>query len=110
MPSLMYLVTFLLLLVVSAALILWPLTRRREPWTVATDFSEIARLLADEKRRLLRAVKDLAHEREAGTVSAAEEQEVRAKLMHDAAVLNRRMDELKRTTESTTASDRVEIV
>ncbi|MCG3134409.1 MAG: hypothetical protein HMLKMBBP_01715 [Planctomycetes bacterium] len=83
------------LIVVIAAAAAWaatPLFRPRERWDLG-DTTELDRLF-EEKARVLRALKDLDHELEAGMLGAKDHAEARAEWMDRAVSLNRRIEAL----------------
>jgi hypothetical protein len=84
------------LVVVSLLAVCWmiqPLFGVRRSWA-PRETATIERQLLDERAQLLRAMKDLEQEQEAGSISADEFEELRADYMADAAAVYRRLDEL----------------
>jgi hypothetical protein len=69
-----------------------PLFRRRRPWQ-AEPPTELDRLFA-EKAQVLRTIKDLDHEHEAGILSDADWKEARAAQLAEAVRLNREIQAL----------------
>lgn len=81
----------------AAAYVAVPLFRRRQPWELGDSLGPDERTLDalfEEKARVLRALKDLDHELEAGMLSATDHAESRADWLARAVLLNRRIEAL----------------
>ena len=90
-------IVFLALLVLGALIaILLPLLRDRQPWLLAEDQAAVMlEKLAEEKERVLRKLKDLDMEKESGAISELDHDELRQAYLQDAAMVNRRIDQLR---------------
>ena len=95
------------ILVISAAafVVTRPLWGRREPWTIHTEES-IRALLDREKERVLRTLKDLEEEKEAGAIGEEEFRELYESFRVEAALINRRYEELLGDSGETPAKKR----
>jgi hypothetical protein len=90
-----------LLAAVAIALLAWvlaPILGARRSWAPRERASVEEQLLA-ERGKLLRALKDLEHEREAGTIGADEYEELRGDYLAETAAVYRRLEELGVRTE-----------
>lgn len=83
----MWEIALVLIALAALAAILAPLFRARPPWE-AEQVSELDRLFAT-KARVLRAIKDVDHEHEAGLLSDDDWRETRAEYVEEAVRLNR---------------------
>lgn len=81
-------VLFIVTIFAALAYVLWPLFARRMPWDGPLAPTALDRLLA-EKGQLLRALKDLEHERRSGLIDEAEYDVARADFVERAALKNR---------------------
>lgn len=88
----MWLITFVAGLVAAAVALVLPLVGPRLPWHSSLG-TELDRLL-QEKARVLRALKDLQHERAGGFLNEREFQETRRDYVEQAARLNRGLQRL----------------
>ena len=75
------------------AWIVFPLFGARRSWS-PSERSTIKDQLLSERGRLLRALKDLEHEQEAGTIEAGEYAELRTDYLSEAAAVYRRLEEV----------------
>lgn len=94
-----------ILVIVSVLALVWmvyPLFGVRRSWATR-ETASIEQQLLDERGRLLRAIKDLEHEHEAGSIDESEYQELRSDYLAEAAAVYRRLDELGITPEGESA-------
>lgn len=80
-------VIFYAVVALAAAVVAIPLFRGRTPWDVEKA-TELDRLL-ESKARVLRGIKDVDHEREAGLLADQDWQETREEYVAEAVRLNR---------------------
>jgi len=89
----MWIVALFLAVVAALAWIVWPLFGLKRSWTPEERATVEAQLL-EERGRLLRALKDLEHEFEAGSIGEDEYQELRGDYLAETAAVYRRLEEL----------------
>jgi len=85
-----------LLAALSLALLAWilaPLFGLRRSWA-PRERATAAEQLEAERGKILRALKDLEQERDAGTIGESEYEELRRDYLAEAAAVYRRLDEL----------------
>ena len=90
-------IVFLVLIVLGTFMaILLPLLRDRQPWLLAeSEAAVMLEKLAEAKERVLRKLKDLDMEKESGAISEPDYHELRQSYLQDAAMVNRRMGQLR---------------
>lgn len=92
--------TLLLVSLIVAAIVavIVPLIRPREPWELSDDGApgpeNVLEILAREKEKVLRQLKDLETERESGAMAEKDYDELRAAYLGEAALINRRIEAL----------------
>lgn len=89
----------LLTVAVAVALLAWvlaPLFGLRRSWA-PRERATAGEQLEGERGKLLRALKDLEHEREAGTIGAEEYEELRRDYLAETAAVYRRLDEIAKS-------------
>ena len=94
-----------ILAIVSICALVWmvlPLFGARRSWATR-ETASVEQQLFDERSRLLRAIKDLEHEHEAGSIEEGEYQELRSDYLAEAAAVYRRLDELGVTPQGASA-------
>ena len=89
----MWLVLFIAVCTAFFAWIVFPLFGVRRSWA-PSERSTIEDQLLAERGRLLRALKDLEHEQEAGSIGAEEYTELRTDYLSEAAAVYRRLEEV----------------
>ncbi len=99
----LWLAFFLLVVVAALLVIVWPLRKPRVPWQALRTPAALNSLLL-EKERLLRLLKDLDMERDAGTLGEAQYEELRRAYRIEAALAERRYQELGAETRSETGA------
>ncbi len=82
-----------LTLVLFAVWIFSPLFGGRRSWATV-DHATVEEQLLKERERLLRALKDLEQEREAGSIGEEEYEDLRREYLVETAAIYRRMDSL----------------
>jgi len=89
----MWLVLFIVVVAAILGWILTPVFGVRRSWAPREESSIEEQLLA-ERGTLLRALKDLEHEHEAGTIGDGEYEELRSDYLAETAAVYRRLEEL----------------
>ena len=89
----LWIVLILLVVIAAFVAIIVPVFGRPEPW-VLEGAGPTVKMLRKEKGRVLRLLKDLELEREAGSIDEERYEELRQSYLTEAAVLNRRLEEL----------------
>ncbi len=94
----MWLVLFIVVALAILGWILSPVFGVKRSWAPREESTVEEQLIA-ERGKLLRALKDLEHEHEAGTIGASEYEELRSDYLAETAAVYRRLKELGVGTE-----------
>ena len=89
----MWIALLIAVILSGLAWILMPLTGVRRSWA-PQERASIEEQLLTERGKILRAIKDLEHEFEAGSIVGDEYEELRAEYLAEAAAVYRRLDSL----------------
>ncbi len=96
----MWIAILLLTSLGAVVFVIWPVASKRLPWVTGED-PLVIRQLKREQGRLLRLIKDIESEREAGTIDDDDYQKIRVRFMQDLVIVNRSLVEAE--------SDQVEL-
>ena len=89
----MWIAALALIILISLAWILAPLLGLKRSWAGA-ERASVEQQLLEERARLLRSLKDLEHEHEAGSIGDEEYAELRTDYLAETAAVYRRLEEL----------------
>ena len=93
----MWIILTIIFVVSAVAAVLLPLFKKKPTWIVESMEKLQVRLdaLLDQKERALRRLKDLDLEKEAGSLTEAEYEQLRGEFIQDVVMVNRRIEELQ---------------
>ena len=100
----MWIALLALIIVISLVWVLAPLLGLKRSWAGA-ERASVEQQLHEERARLLRSLKDLEHEHEAGTIGDDEYAELRNDYLAETAAVYRRLEEIGASVPGSTAGE-----